>query len=49
MESPGRTLTPNGEVSVTPAGWRAEMDRREFNLQVAVALPVRSANYDRRD
>ena len=32
MDSPGRTLTPNGDVSVTPAGWRAEMDWREFSL-----------------
>ena len=32
IDSLGRTLTPNGDVSVTPAGWRAEIDLRELSL-----------------
>ena len=37
MDSLGRTLTPNGDVSVTPAGWRAEIDLRELSLNNCVA------------
>ena len=33
IESRGRMLIPKGDVSVTPAGCRAEIDRRELSLQ----------------
>ena len=49
IESRGRMLIPKGDVSVTPAGCRAEIDRRELSLQEEVGRAQAATRVSRRD